>query len=441
MSKRFAWLLGVVVLVSIGLLVACGTKYNPSSNGLVLVGSQGSALVESFGFDLSSGHISEISNPPSSTAGSTCVLPGVPSAMVMDPAGAYVYAIVTTNSACPQSQTGIISIKIKSDGTVATNGVGVSDPNPVALAMDSAGKYLFVAEGTNSDATAPNSAPCPGTTAQYGICVYAIGSGGALTPVPGNFTPPATGTLPDFVALAPTPTIFPPVPITGVQNGACSAPGTPAPTSQFLYVADQSNNNAVWEFGVDMATGTLTNPPGHDKVQIFPAGAEPNGIAVDTCNRFVYVGNLISNNVSAYTICNASSTAAATCPVLTGVSGGDGTLVPVASSPFSMPGSANGPGPMLVDPFGNFLYVVGTRSNTVSPFRITPVSGSITGQTNVATGLTPTAIAVRSDDSWLFVTDYGAATLSQYAVTPASGALTPETATTTDNYPWGVAVK
>jgi 6-phosphogluconolactonase (cycloisomerase 2 family) len=96
---------------------------------------------------------------------------------------------------------------------------------------------------------------------------------------------------------------------------------------------------------------------------------------------------------------------------------------------------------MLVDPFGNFLYVVGTRSNTVSPFRITPVSGSITGQTNVATGLTPTAIAVRSDDSWLFVTDYGAATLSQYAVTPASGALTPETATTTDNYPWGVAVK
>src|SRR5215467_584225 len=110
MSKRFAWLLGVVVLVSIALLVACGTKYNSSSNGLVLVGSQGSALVESFSFDLSSGHISEISNPPSSTAGSTCVLPGVPSAMVVDPAGAYVYAIVKVNSACPQSQTGIISI-------------------------------------------------------------------------------------------------------------------------------------------------------------------------------------------------------------------------------------------------------------------------------------------------------------------------------------------
>ena len=34
-----------------GLLVACGSNYNPSSDGLVLVGSQGSALIETFSFN------------------------------------------------------------------------------------------------------------------------------------------------------------------------------------------------------------------------------------------------------------------------------------------------------------------------------------------------------------------------------------------------------
>src|ERR1035437_9665831 len=35
MSKRFGWLLGVGVLVTIGALVACGSNYNQSSDGLV----------------------------------------------------------------------------------------------------------------------------------------------------------------------------------------------------------------------------------------------------------------------------------------------------------------------------------------------------------------------------------------------------------------------
>ena len=54
-----AW--GIVVLVAIGLLVACGSNYNPSSDGLVLVASQGSGLIETFSFNLYNGHLSEIS--------------------------------------------------------------------------------------------------------------------------------------------------------------------------------------------------------------------------------------------------------------------------------------------------------------------------------------------------------------------------------------------
>lgn len=396
MSIRFAWLLGLVVLISIGLLVACGTKYSASSDGLVLVASQGSAVIQTFSFSLSNGHIAGISNPPAT--------PNVPSSIVIDPAGAYAYTVVTSSSG-----NGIAAFKVNSNGTMTAVGSVTtvnSDPNPVALAMDSAGKFLFVAGG--------------------GVYSYAIGSGGTLTPVAGTFNFPATSTPPELVAVATTPTTFP------AQNAVCST--ATAPTSEYLYVAD-STNYVVWEFGVDTLSGALTNPAGFSQVQPFSTGPVPSGVAVDSCNRFVYVSNQRNNNISAYTICNGSSTQSTNCVLLP-----PGGLVQVTGSPFSL-GSGNGPGPLLVDPFGNYLYVLDTISSTISPFHISPVSGSLTSQTAVATGQGPKAIAIRSDDNWLFVTNYQAGTLSQYSITPATGALSPLPAVSTDNFPFGVAVK
>src|SRR5271165_157544 len=190
MSKRFAWLLGLVGLVAIGLLVACGTTYNSSSDGLVLVGSQGSALIQTFSFSLANGHISAVSSPPSTS--------GTPSSIVLDPAGAYAYVIIGTS---------IQAFKVNSDGTLKAAGL-TTDATPIALSMDSAGKFLFVAEGLNSIPNTTISTPCPATATQYGVCVYSIGSGGSLTPVPGAFA--FTGQVgfqtPNLAALAPTPT-------------------------------------------------------------------------------------------------------------------------------------------------------------------------------------------------------------------------------------------
>jgi len=98
---------------------------------------------------------------------------------------------------------------------------------------------------------------------------------------------------------------------------------------------------------------------------------------------------------------------------------------------------------LVVDPYGNNVYVVGTLSNTVSGFRISPVGGNLvaTSPATFATGTQPTSIAIRGDDNWMFVTNYGAATVSQYSITPSSGVLTVESPIATDNLPWGVAVK
>jgi 6-phosphogluconolactonase (cycloisomerase 2 family) len=436
MSKRFGWLLGVVVLVSIGLLVACGTSYHSASDGLLVVGSQGSALLQTFSFDLDNGSISSVYNSTGGTGAETCVLPGEPSSIILDPAGAYAYAILNspTSSLCQNTVTGIQAFKVNSDGTLATVGSPVLDPSPIALAMDSAGKFLFVAEGLGAQLTGG------------GVNVYTIASG-TLTAVGGTFNinlPPGAGFHgPDLEALAVTPTVFPSIGLNGQQNSVCSDLGNTPPTSEYLFVADASNNNVVWEFSVDSSTGALGNPTNSGVQPFFPVGAIASGVAVDPCDRFVYVSNKQSNTISAFTICNGLSTQAPSPNCPTGPGTPYDALVSVSGSPFSITGSTDFPGPLLVDPFGNTLYVLGTGSSSVSIFRISPVSGSLTAgnPATAATGLMPTSMAIRSDDSWLFVTNFSAGTISEYSITPASGALTPQPPVFTDNYPWGVAVK
>jgi DNA-binding beta-propeller fold protein YncE len=459
MSKRLAWLLGVVGLVLIGLLVACGTTYNSSSDGLVLVGSQGSGLIETFSFNLSSGHASAVDNTPTDTSNQVCVLNGVPSSIVVDPAGAFAYAIINRLPACDtstsKSTTGILAFKINSSGTTTAVGSQVGfnqgqnimiqgttttekvDVVPSTMVMDPAGKYLFVANRATTDGA--------GFSVPGSVSVFSIGSGGSVAEVAGSpfFTMNQPMTLQqqgiDLVAVAPTPTVFPPIGINGVQNSVCSAAGLNPPTSQFLYAVD-SENNVVWEFAVDPSTGALGNPGVKTEVPSFPTDQVPAGVAVDPCDRFVYVSDSLTNKVSAYTICFATSLA---CPAA------DGSLVPVSGSPFSLSsGSANGAGPLVVDPYGNYVYVLGTLSNTISPLKISPISGSLTAlnPATVATGAGPVAIAIRPDDNWLFVSNYGnlnvgGNTVSQYSVTPATGALTVQPVIPTDNYPTGIAVK
>src|SRR5260370_27990373 len=243
MSKRLAWLLGLVGLVLIGLLVACGTTYNSSSDGLILVGSQGSGLIETFSFNVGNGNVSAVDNTPADTANKTCVLNGVPSSLVMDPAGAFAYAIINTNPACSGSTNGILAFKVNSSGTTTAVGSQVSfkgDVVPSMMVMDPAGKFLFVANR--------------GTTVPGSVSVFAIGSGGTVTEVAGSpFStppPPIPQSNIDIVSVAVTPTVFPAIGINGVQNSVCSAVGLNPPTSQYLYAVDGIGNQVV-EFTVN----------------------------------------------------------------------------------------------------------------------------------------------------------------------------------------------
>ena len=400
MRTRFTWVAGILVLVSIGVLMACSGKYTPHFDGLVVVSTYtGDAVMETFSLDLGNGEMTQVNNadgPPT---------PGAATAVVLDPAGAFAYVIVTQNSEITPSSTGIATYQVESDGKLSSV-IGVTPmTNPVALAIDSAGKFLFVANGTEGTVSA-----------------FSIGSNASLTSV-GVVSLPIQpgGQPPNASALAVTPTVFP------ALNAPCST--HIPPTSEDIYVTDYLNN-LVFNYQVT-STGALSLVQTGGSTRGVPTGTEPNGVAVDPCNRFVYVGNSVGS-VSAYTICSAVS--------LPECQFADYSLLPVAGSPYN---SGNGAGPLTVDAYANFLYVLATNSNAVYVYKISSTNGALTPLTPafVATNSFPTSIAIRSDDSFMFVANFNSANLSEYGITPFTGALTPQPTVTAFPLPWGVAVK
>jgi 6-phosphogluconolactonase (cycloisomerase 2 family) len=431
MRTRFAWIAGILVLVSIGALMACSDKYTSHSDALVVVSTYtGDAVMETFSLDLGNGQMTQINNvngPP--TAGAATVV-------LLDPPGAYAYVLLSQNSTVIGG-TGIARYPVNSDGTlgaslgtftlsntqIVVNGQTESIPvAPVAMAMDSAGKFLFVADAQTSD-SAGNAVP--GT-----VSVLAIGSNASLTEVSSSASetipfpiPVQPGGQPaDPSALAVTPTVYP------VLDAPCTA-HTP-PTTEDLYVTDLQNY-LVFNYLVS-STGSLSLVPTGGSTQGIPTGAEPNGVTVDPCNRFVYVGNSEGSSVSAYTICSAVS--------LPECQYADYSLLPVAGSPFK---SGDGAGPLTVDAYAHFLYVLATKATSVYAYNISATNGALTPMTPnyVGTGAFPTSIAIRSDDSFMVVTNLNAASLSEFGVTPGDGALTVQPTVPTFNYPWGVALK
>jgi 6-phosphogluconolactonase len=407
MRIRFTWLFGIAVLISVAVLVACSTKYTSSNNGLVVVATQANPVMDTFSLDLGNGHTTQIFNsngPPPN---------GVPTSVVLDPAGAFAYVLITQSTYVNDSSTGVEAFPIASDGklgsgtTFALNPLESVPVAPAAMVIDSGGKFLFVADATTGSVSGA-------------VSVLAIGSGGTLTEVPGSpfpLQPQLPGTTPSASALAVTPTVYPPA------YALCSA--NVPPTTEHLYVTDSVNYEVV-NYAVS-STGALSF------VSQNVTGTVPSGVTVDPCNRFVYVSNGQPNNsVSAFTICSVISLP--TCP------NADFSLLPVSGSPFA---AGNSPGPLMMDAYASFLYVVDTGQNGISSYRVSTTTGSLTplSPTPITTNSFPVSIAIRSDDNWMFVANLNQATVSEYSITPATGALTPQSPIQTDNFPWGVAVK
>ena len=140
------------------------------------------------------------------------------------------------------------------------------------------------------------------------------------------------------------------------------------------------------------------------------AGANITNIVV-TCttnaDRFVYVANGGSNNISAYAI-NAAN----------------GALTAISGSPFP---AGNVPYAIAVDPSGKFAYVANQGGGNVSAFAIDGTSGALTpvNGSPFATGPVPFSVAVDPSSRYVYVTNGSSGNVSVYTINPSSGALTP----------------
>jgi 6-phosphogluconolactonase (cycloisomerase 2 family) len=182
------------------------------------------------------------------------------------------------------------------------------------------------------------------------------------------------------------------------------------PLGKFAYVGneqvDVNNKSVVSAFTIDSASGALTAVPGSP----YTAGTNADSVTVDPSGRFVYVGNVNSNDLSAYTI-----------------TPGTGALTPItlSSSPFLTGGTQ--PFSVAVEPAGKFLYVANQSSGDVSAIAINITTGALSsiGSPIATGGSLPFSIAI---DPYAFTIDAsngptsGALTEMQGSPFPAGGA-------------------
>jgi 6-phosphogluconolactonase len=378
MGMKFGFLAYLLLPVSLVCLVACSSYNAPntSGTGVLYVTAQANTTISAYVVTQSNGALTGNGNSIGTGSG--------PTAIAMTPAA---NALFVLNS----GSNNISSYSIDSaGGLTAISTTTPTGKRPAGLATDTGGKFLFVANQLSSD-----------------ISVYAI-NGTGLTQVPGSpfTTIPAGYSYP---------------------NGTLPAAVAVSKSGKFLYVANQLAN-FVSAFSINTTSGALTALG----VPFYNVGIAPSGLGVTPNGGFLYVANAgaDSNNISAFAICDLVVTSC------NNVNNPDGTLTPVAGSPFP---AGLGPVDIAFDPGFNFAYVVDRGSNQISQYAYGPGDGALIPLSpgTISTGLTPVSIAVLSGvipadvgNSLYNVTDYayvanlGAGTISTFSLSTSSGLLT-----------------
>lgn len=149
----------------------------------------------------------------------------------------------------------------------------------------------------------------------------------------------------------------------GAFRGSVAAQST-SPTYLFLLEGKGVPTGTIHGFSVNPSTGALSEVPGSP----FSAGLGPAQIVVDPTNRFLYVTNQNSNDITGFSI-----------------DAGTGSLTLLPGSPFFIGAE---PVTLGVDPTGRFLYVFaemiifGASQEVLFEYSMDSVSGALTPTTS-----------------------------------------------------------
>lgn len=201
----------------------------------------------------------------------------------------------------------IATYQVQSDGSLLLIGTPIPSggSTPYSAVIDPTGKYLLVTNSSLSDS----------------VSVFSIDSGsGALTAVPGS---------PFFANDTPNEILI-------------------TPNSNLVYVSNP-RIGSVTAFTFSTSTGALTQVPGSP----FASGSGASGLIADGSGQHLYVANSSAINPASNTVGNISGFTINTTT---------GGLTPISGSPFTS-AVGSGPGPLVLDPSGRFLFATTPGGN------------------------------------------------------------------------------
>lgn len=372
---KSGWTL-VFAVASLLLFSSCSSTNNAiTASGFVWVATSGDQMINTYSINSTSGAGSRVGNGVPS---------GVqPSVMVMTPDRKTLFVADLGE---------IRAFSVNTDGTLTALGSPVPvTPSPSGLAVDAAGKFLFVVSQGNAGALGqPNTVP--GT-----ISIFNISSSTAPTPVANSPFPSA-------------------LPGDAIGNGPKAI--AVSPVGSFVYVANQFTNT-LGLFSYDATASTLTF------IAQYPTGANPAALAFSRCaggkaqnanctssdgdNLFVANSGL-SNNISIFAACIEVTPTCAN---------PDGTLQ-VEGSP--VPVNGIGASSIIVSRQLDFVYIVNTQSNEISQFKYGPATGLLTALSpaTISTGISPVSGGITSDGAFVIVPDSGGSDLAVFKVANAT---------------------
>ena len=178
------------------------------------------------------------------------------------------------------------------------------------------------------------------------------------------------------------------------------------PGNKFAFVANLGSNN-VSQYAFDASGGTLT--PNRVPVVTLPAGAGPRHLAFRPNGKFAYVLAELNDTLSAY-----SYDAAA----------GQLTFVQALSTlPEGVDGASNSCAELVVAPSGQFVYASNRGHDSIATFASDAATGRLTFQgTTPSGGHVPRSFTLSADGRLMLVANESG-TLTSFSVDPVSGTL------------------
>jgi 6-phosphogluconolactonase len=301
-----------------------------------------------------------------------------------------------------QDDNSIVQFVIGNDGKVYPQNT-VNTPGIYPLGAAVSGTNLYVLDTYQPLPICSTADPCSGSVA---VLPITVGSGsppsdtlgspvanGSLTYWPlcqygyisaTNFTQCASGASSDVI----TPTA-----VNAVASGA------------YVYVTaydSTASPNVGYVFAFAASSGGGLTPLNGGVP--FTAGIHPSAVASDSTSSYVYVADVVSNNVLGYSVAS-------------------GILTPLSGSPFP---AGNQPAAIVADPKYPFVYVANSLDNTVTAYSMS--SGALTNLGTYATGEEPVAIGIDpSTNHFLYTANYLGSgingTVSGFELSPTAGTL------------------